>query len=159
MTHSTADILDADVEGAFAVCELELRQYGGIRTARGTIRTVRCLEDNTLVKELVSTPGNGQILVIDGGGSRRTALLGDNVGRTAAEQGWAALIFHGCVRDTAELAGLPIVIKAIGTNPRRSGKAGIGEIDVPVTFGGVTFHPGSELVTDDDGVIVANGPD
>ena len=158
MTDSTADTLDADEQGAFAVCELELRQFGGTRSARGKVRTIRCLEDNTLVKDLVSKPGHGQILVVDGGGSRRTALLGDNVGRMAAEQGWAGLIFNGCVRDSAELGDLPVVIKAIGTNPRRSGKAGIGEVDVPVTFGGVTFHPGADLITDDDGVIVAIKP-
>jgi regulator of ribonuclease activity A len=150
---ATSDILDAHPEEA-RVCELELRQYGGRESFEGRISTARCFEDNVLLKQRLGEPGEGRVLVVDGGGSRRVALLGDMVAGLAAQNGWAGVIVNGCVRDSVALRALDVGIKALGTNPRPSGKAGAGEIDVPVEFGGIVFEPGAMLYSDDDGVIV-----
>lgn len=149
---TTSDLFDEN-PGA-ASCETQLRQFGGIRAFSGEIATVRCHEDNVLLRARVSEPGGGRVLVVDGGGSYRCALLGDNIAGIAVASGWAGIVVNGCVRDVAALAQLPIGIKALGTNPRPSGKAGAGEVDVPVTFGGAEFIPGATLHADDDGVIV-----
>lgn len=157
MTTSTADILDEHPERA-AVCTLALRQFGGVRAFQGPISTVRCHEDNVLLKQRVGEPGAGRVLVVDGGGSLRVALLGDTVAGLARDNGWAGIVVHGCVRDVAALAELPLGIKALRACPRPSAKGGGGELDVPVTFGDVTFHPGATLYSDDDGVVVLNTP-
>jgi regulator of ribonuclease activity A len=115
---------------------------------------VRCFEDNVLVKQRVSEPGDGRVLVVDGGGSFRCALVGDNVAGLALENGWAGLVLNACVRDVDALARLELGIKAIGTCPRPSGKTGEGEVDVPVSFGNATFTPGAMLHADADGVVV-----
>ena len=104
---------------------------------------MRCFEDNVLVRQRVSEPGDGRVLVVDGGSSLRVALVGDNIASIAQDNGWAGLIIHGCVRDSAALGELAIGIKALGTHPKPSAKAGEGEDDVPVTFGAVTFEPGA----------------
>jgi regulator of ribonuclease activity A len=150
---STADLLDQHGDRA-AVCEIEFRSFGAIREFEGEITTVRCFEDNVLVRRRVSEPGRGRILVVDGGGSLRVALLGDNLAGSALANDWAGLVIHGCVRDSAALRGLGIGIAALGTNPRPSAKQGAGERDVAVTFGGVTFRPGAILYADDDGIVV-----
>jgi len=149
----TSDILDEHPEDAL-VCQLAFRQFGGLAAFAGAIVTVRCHEDNVLLKERLSEPGEGRVLVIDGGGSLRVALLGDMIAGLAAANGWVGLVVHGGVRDVAVLRHLPVGIKALGSNPRPSGKTGAGEIDVPVEFGGVTFRPGATLVSDDDGIVV-----
>ena len=149
----TADIVDQHGEHA-AVCELDFRQFGGARVFSGAIATVRCHEDNVLLRECVSGPGDGRVLVVDGGGSRRVALLGDNIAGIARENGWAGLVVNGCVRDVAALHALEIGVRALGSNPRRSGKAGGGELEVVVSFGDVTFAPGAMLYADDDGIVV-----
>ena len=149
---TTSDLFDAH-PGA-ASCETQFRQFGGRRSFSGPVATVRCLEDNVLLRAAVSDPGEGRVLVVDGGGSFRCALLGDNIAEIAVANGWSGLIVNGCVRDVVALAELPIGLKALGTNPRPSGKAGAGETGVPVTFGGVEFSPGALLYADDDGVIV-----
>lgn len=148
---STADLLDQHPNAA--VCQLAFRQFGGVASLDGVIATVRCFEDNVLLKQRVAEPGEGRVLVVDGGGSLRIALVGDNVASLACDNGWAGLIIHGCVRDSADLRGLAIGIKALGTHPKPSAKNGDGEIDVPVTFGGVTFEPGARVASDDDGVV------
>jgi regulator of ribonuclease activity A len=150
---STADILDQH-PARVGVCTLDLRQFGGVRSFQGVISTVRCHEDNVLVKQRVSEPGEGRILVVDGGGSLRVALLGDTVAGTARDNGWAGIVIHGCVRDVAALADLDVGIKALRPCPRPSNKGGAGELDVAVTFGDVTFTPGAMLYCDDDGVVV-----
>jgi regulator of ribonuclease activity A len=149
---STADLLDAHGDDA-AVCEAALRQFGGVRSFGGPIATVRCREDNVLVRQRAGEPGDGRVLVVDGAGSLRCALVGDNIAALALENGWAGLVINGCVRDSATLAGMAIGVTALGTHPRASGKLGDGEIDVPVTFGGVTFRPGARIASDDDGVV------
>ena len=152
---STADILDAHPVEA-RVCELVFHQFGGVASFAGPISTVLCHEDNVVLKRHLGEPGRGRVLVVDGGGSLRVALLGDMVAGLAAENGWAGLVLNACVRDVAALRLLHVGIKARGTNPRPSGKAGAGEIDVPVEFGGVTFLPGAMLYSDDDGVVVVD---
>jgi regulator of ribonuclease activity A len=150
---STSDLWDAHADRAI-VCELQLRQFGGVTAFSGEIATVRCLEDNVLVKQRVAEPGNGRVLVVDGGGSLRCALVGDNVAGLALENGWAGLVMNGCVRDVEALGRLAIGVKALGSNPRPSGKVGTGELDVPVSFGGATFTPGATLHSDADGILV-----
>jgi regulator of ribonuclease activity A len=107
-----------------------------------------------LVRQQASTPGDGRVLVVDGGGSPRTALLGDNIAQLARDNGWAGIVLNACVRDAAALDELGLGVKALGTNPRPSKKDGAGEVDVPVTFGEVTFTPGALLYADADGVVV-----
>ena len=149
----TSDLYDEHRERA-GVCLVQFRQYGGVRAFAGPISTVRCYEDNVLLKQQISTPGEGRVLVIDAGGSFRCALIGDTIAGIGVEQGWAGIVLHGCVRDVAALRELPIGLKALGTNPRPSSKRGEGEIDVPVTFGEVTFRPGAILHSDEDGIVV-----
>jgi regulator of ribonuclease activity A len=149
---STADLLDEHPDAA--VCDLPLRGYGGVASFEGAIATVRCFEDNVLLRQLVNGPGDGRVLVVDGGGSLRVALVGDNIASLALGNGWAGLVLNACVRDSATLRTLEIGIKALGTHPKPSAKNGDGEVGVPVTFGGVTFTPGARLVSDDDGVVV-----
>ena len=154
---STADLMDERPD-ELDVCESPFRQFGAVRRFAGRVRTVRCFEDNVVLRRLLETPGDGAVLVVDGGGSRRTALLGDQVARLAVANGWAGLVVNGCVRDTEVLAALPIGIKALGSNPRQSAKAGVGELDVAVAFGGATFVPGAWLTSDEDGIVVTRAP-
>lgn len=150
---ATADLLDEHADRA-AVCDLPLRNFGGVRAFQGPIATVRCHEDNVLVKQRLSEAGAGRVLVVDGGGSLRTALVGDKVAALARDNGWAGVVINGAVRDVATLADVDVGLRALGSNPRRSAKEGAGELDVPVSFGGVTFQPGAMLYADDDGVVV-----
>jgi regulator of ribonuclease activity A len=150
---ATADLVD-QYGAELRVCDVQFRQFGGQRVFTGPVRTVSCHEDNGLLRDLVRTPGVGCVLVVDGGGSLHAALVGDVLAGAAAGNGWAGLVVHGAVRDSAALAGLGLGIKALGTNPRKSGKTGTGAVDVPVTFGGVTFQPGDVLHADDDGIVL-----
>jgi regulator of ribonuclease activity A len=153
MEFSTADLVDEHGE-ALQSCDLQLRQFGGRRRFHGPIRTVACFEDNALVRQVLSEPGDGAVLVVDGGGSLHTALVGDLIAGLAQANGWAGLVVHGAVRDTEALGGLAIGIKALGSNPRKSAKLATGQVDVPVHFGGVSFRPGEHLYSDEDGVVV-----
>jgi regulator of ribonuclease activity A len=130
------------------------RLFGGRAAFSGPIRTVRCFEDNALVKQALSEPGEGAVLVVDGGGSLRRSLLGDNLAADAVKNGWAGVVVFGAVRDTAELADMDIGIKALGTCPMRTLKRGEGLRDAPVAFGGVVFVPGDILHADADGLAV-----
>ncbi|MGA6164519.1 ribonuclease E activity regulator RraA [Amycolatopsis magusensis] len=150
---TTADLVDEHGD-RLLVCDTQFREFGGHRRFSGPVRTVRCHEDNGLVRELLRTPGEGAVLVVDGGGSLHSALTGDVIAASAVENGWAGLIINGAVRDSAVLAGLPLGIKALGTNPRKSAKNSAGEVDVPVSFGGITFRPGDSAYADEDGVAV-----
>ncbi|MGW0713079.1 ribonuclease E activity regulator RraA [Streptomyces sp. NPDC002643] len=147
----TADLVD-QYGTELRVCDVQFRQFGGRRSFAGPVRTVSCHEDNGLLRDLLRTRGDGHVLVVDGAASLRTALVGDLIAASAQAGGWAGLILHGAVRDSAALAGLDLGIKALGTIPRKSGKEGTGAVDVPVTFGGVTFQPGDLLHADDDGI-------
>ncbi len=162
MTHeptiSVADLCDAN-EDEIEVCELQFRDFGGRVAFAGPIRTVRCHEDNSVVKATLAEPGEGCVLVVDGGGSLHRALVGDVLGADAVKNGWAGIIVHGAVRDSSVLATLEIGIKALGTHPMRSVKRGEGVVDTPVAFGGVVFVPGDRLVADEDGVAILPGED
>jgi regulator of ribonuclease activity A len=153
MDFRTADLVDEHGE-ALESCDLQLRQFGGRSRFHGPVRTVACFQDNALVRQVLSEPGEGAVLVVDGGGSLHTALVGDLVAGLAQANGWAGLVVNGAVRDVAALAGLDIGIKALGSNPRKSAKTGAGQVDVPVSFGGATFRPGHHLYSDEDGVVV-----
>lgn len=149
----TADLVDSigpDVRS----CDVQFRQFGGRAEFAGPISTVRCFEDNALLKSVLSQHGAGGVLVVDGGGSLHSALVGDVIAELARSSGWAGLVINGAVRDAAALRGIDIGIKALGTNPRKSAKTGAGERDVEVTMGGVTFTPGEIAYSDDDGIVV-----
>jgi regulator of ribonuclease activity A len=156
MDHLTADLIDAHGD-KLQSCELQFRQYGGRRHIHGPGRTIRTLEDNALIRQVLATPGHGAVLVVDGGGSLRTALLGDLIANTALKNGWAGVILNGAVRDTVALGRLDLGVKALGSNPRKSGKLGTGAVDVAVSFGGATFAPGAWVYSDDDGIVVSAG--
>ncbi|MGB6207251.1 ribonuclease E activity regulator RraA [Mycobacterium sp.] len=149
----TADLVD-DIGPEVRSCDVQFRQFGGRTQFAGPISTVRCLQDNALLKSVLSVPGDGGVLVIDGDGSLHTALVGDVIAELARSNGWAGLVVHGAVRDAAALRELDLGIKALGTNPRKSSKSGAGERDVAVSFGGVTFVPGDIAYSDDDGIVV-----
>ncbi|MDI9891463.1 ribonuclease E activity regulator RraA [Microbacterium sp. IEGM 1404] len=153
MTIATADLYDERCEDLDSLA-LQLLDLGGRVAFAGPIRTVLCHRDNALVKQVLATPGEGAVLVIDGGGSLESALVGDLIAASAVENGWAGIIVNGAIRDRAALAGLPLGVKALGSNPRKSAKDGVGEIDVPVTIAGVVFTPGRHVWADADGVLV-----
>lgn len=151
----TADLVD-DIYPDVRSCDLQLRNYGGNTMFAGRISTVRCLQDNALLKSILSEPGDGGVLVVDGDGSLHTALVGDVIAGLAAENGWAGVIVHGAVRDASTLRTIAVGIKALGTNPRKGTKTGEGDRDVAVTFGGLTFVPGEIAYCDEDGIVVVN---
>lgn len=151
--QATADLVD-EIGSRVRSCDLQFGQYGGRSVFAGPITTVQCFEDNALLKSVLSEPGDGGILVIDGDGSVHAALVGDLIADLGQSNGWAGLIINGAVRDAALLRTIDIGIKALGTNPRKSSKSGVGARDVAVEFGGVTFLPGEIAYCDDDGIVV-----
>ncbi|GAY14195.1 ribonuclease E activity regulator RraA [Mycobacterium sp. shizuoka-1] len=153
--RATADLVD-DIGPEVRSCDVQFRQFGGRTEFAGPISTVRCFQDNALLKAVLSEPGEGRVLVIDGDASVHTALVGDLIAELGRSNGWAGLIVHGAVRDASTLRTLDIGIKALGTNPRKSTKTGAGERDVAVSFGGVTFVPGDLAYSDDDGIVVTS---
>ncbi|GGF15598.1 ribonuclease E activity regulator RraA [Williamsia phyllosphaerae] len=150
---ATADLVDEIGEDVRS-CDTQFRQFGGRREFAGPVRTVRCHQDNALLKKVLGTPGDGAVLVVDGGGSLHTALVGDLIAELGRSNGWAGIIAHGAIRDSAVIATMDIGVKALGTNPRKSTKTGAGEADVDVAFGGVTFRVGDIVHSDDDGIVV-----
>lgn len=154
MDFATADLID-DFGDELRSCETQFRRYGGRASFAGPVSTVRCHRDNALVKRLLNGPGEGRVLVVDGAGSLASALLGDMIAAAAVAGGWAGAVVHGAVRDVAALRELDLGVKALGSNPRKSAKDGAGEVDVPVTFGGVEFRPGDWLYSDEDGIVLA----
>lgn len=129
--------------------------YGGRPTFSGEIVTVKTCEDNSRVKELLAEPGHGRVLVVDGAGSLRKALLGDMIAESAVQQGWSGVVLYGAVRDVHALGQLDLGVQALGAIPVRTARQGLGEVNVPVTFGGVTFSPGQFLYADRNGILVA----
>jgi regulator of ribonuclease activity A len=149
----TADLVD-EIGPDVRSCDLQFGQYGGRSQFAGPIATVRCFQDNALLKSVLSEPGDGGVLVVDGDGSLHSALVGDLIAGLGVENCWAGLIINGAVRDVATLRRLELGIKALGTNPRKSTKTGDGQRDVAVEFGGVVFVPGEIAYSDDDGIVV-----
>lgn len=154
----TADLVD-DIGPDVRSCDIQFRQFGARTEFAGPISTVRCFEDNALLKSVLSEPGAGRVLVVDGAGSLHTALVGDVIAELGRTNGWAGLVVHGAVRDAATLRSIDIGIKALGTNPRKSNKSGTGERDVVVSLGGVTFVPNDIAYSDDDGIVVVAAAD
>ena len=148
----TADLVD-DIGPEVRSCDVQFRQFGARAQFAGPIVTVRCHEDNALLKSVLSEPGDGRVLVVDGGGSLHTALVGDVIADLGRRNGWAGLIVYGAVRDAAVLRTLAIGIKALGTNPRKSAKTGAGNRDITVAIGGVDFTPGDLAFSDEDGIV------
>lgn len=151
---TTPDLCDAH-EDVVRVADPGFLAYGGQARFHGEIVTLKIFEDNTLVRTLLESDGTGKVLVVDGGGSKRCALVGDQLALLAVKNGWAGIVVYGCIRDSAEIAGMAIGIKALGTHPKKSVKRGVGERDLRVTFHGVTFVPGEHLYADEDGIVVA----
>jgi len=149
----TTDLSDAHPD--LAVPSPIFRDFGGFTTFSGPISTLSVLEDNQKVRAALEAPGGGRVLVIDGGGSVRRALVGGNLGKLAETNGWAGIVVFGAVRDTAELRECNVGIKALAAVPRKSEKAGRGVADVPVTFADCTFRPGEHLYADEDGIVVS----
>ena len=132
------------------------RNFGARRAFGGPISTIKCFEDNSLVAEAVEEPGAGRVLVVDGGASDRCALLGDNLARKAAANGWAGIVIYGAVRDVQDFPAIDLGIQALLTHPRKSVKRSLGDRDLPVTFAGVTLVPGAYLYADDNGIITSS---
>lgn len=149
---TTADLCDTREDAR--VCELDFSSYGGRRAFEGRIRTVRCFEDFGLLRKLVEQPGEGCVLVVDGGGSVVRAIFGATMAGIAVDKGWSGIVVNGAIRDSAELIALDLGVKALALHPRRGAKLGTGEVDVPVQMGGITIAPGEWMVADEDGVIV-----
>lgn len=155
----TCDLCDAhktDASGAFRVLPPVFRDFGAVRRFAGPVVTVKCFEDNTLVKAAVDSPGQGRVLVVDGGASLRKALLGGNLGAAAARNGWAGVLIDGCVRDVGELAGCQVGIRALASMPMPTEKRQEGQRDVAVQIQGVWVRPGDWLYADEDGIVVAD---
>jgi len=151
--HATTDLCDAHPD--IQVCDPVFQAFGGNDSFSGPITTVKLFEDNTLIKQAVESPGDGRVLVVDGGGSPRCGLVGGNLGASAAANGWAGLVVYGYVRDVDELAEQPVGIRALGAFPRKS-ERGLhsGQTGRSVVFAGVVFREGAWLCADRDGVIV-----
>ena len=158
---ATCDLLDANErqpETLLRVVEPMFKSYGRRARFCGQLETLKVFEDNSLVREALAAPGSGRVLVIDGGGSKRCALVGDQLGALAVKNGWAGLVVWGCIRDSAAINQQELGVRALDTHPKKSIKKGAGERGVPVVFGGVTFTPGDWLYADEDGVIVSQQP-
>ncbi len=159
LIFATCDLCDAhknDTDGDFRVLPPVFKDYGGRIKFAGPVSTVKCFEDNTLVKAAVDSPGHGRVLVVDGGASVRRALVGGNLGKAAAKNGWAGVIVDGCVRDSAELAECDVGIRALGLMPLPTEKRQEGQTDVAVQIQGVWVRPGDWLYADEDGVVIAS---
>ncbi len=152
--NKTSELLDA-FEDELRCCTAPLFLLGRRRAFSGPIATVRCYEDNVLMRRLLEQPGEGRVLVVDGGGSMHRALIGDRIAEMAQRNGWQGLVLYGCLRDAVEIDAMDFAVCALGRVPRRSRKDGWGEVGVPVRFGGVEFVPGEMLYADDDGIAVA----
>ena len=149
---ATADICDAYPDYV-SVSDLPFRDFGGVTTFSGQVETVRCFEDNSMVRAALEQPGEGRVLAVDGGGSMRVALLGDRLGALALSNGWIGVVVEGCVRDVAILRELPLGIKALGSCPLRSNKRGEGQLGLMVRLGRMDVRSGWWLYADTDGVI------
>ena len=149
---ATADICDAFPDSV-NVADLPLAIYGGVVRFSGQVETVRCFEDNSMVRAALETPGRGRVLIVDGGGSMRVALLGDRLAALAIDNGWTGVVVDGCVRDTAELAKMPIGVRARGSSPRRSNKRGRGQVGLMLRLGRLDVRSGWWLYADEDGVL------
>ncbi|MEY3474438.1 MAG: hypothetical protein RL087_896 [Pseudomonadota bacterium] len=161
LTFSTCDLCDAheaDASGAFRVLPPVFHDYGGAPRFAGPVVTLRCMGDNSRVRDAVAEPGQGRVLVVDGGGLLRCALMGGNLAADAARNGWAGVLVDGAVRDLAELRALSLGVRALALVPMRPAKRGEGQRDVPVTVQGTVVRPGDWLYADEDGIVLSAQP-
>ena len=155
-TCDLCDVHEADTSGRFRVVPPAFRDFGVARAFSGPVATLRSIEDNSRVREAVNSPGQGRVLVIDGGSSLRCALVGGNLAKAAAGNGWAGIVIDGAVRDLAELAAAGIPIKALALMPMRSTKRGEGQADIAISIQRVPVRPGDWLYADEDGIVVSD---
>ena len=153
MTNSTCDLYDSLGTRARVLPPL-FQDFGGRPQFSGVVVTVRCFEDNSRVKEVLATAGHGKVLVVDGGGSLRCALMGDVIAKSAVDNGWEGVLIYGCIRDRVALRDLALGVKALGAIPRKSERRGEGQIQLPIEIAGVACRPDDRLVADEDGVII-----
>jgi len=154
MENLTPDLCD-EYPDLVQVVEPLMSSFGGRIAFGGEIVTVKCFEDNSLVKEALAKPGAGKVLVVDGGASMRRALMGDMIAEGAVKNGWEGVVIYGCIRDVDIIMELDLGVQAINTVPMKTDKRGEGQLNIPVTFGGVTFKPGAFVYADNNGVIVS----
>ena len=152
---STPDLCDQH-ESKVKVLEPIFNSYGGVEAFYGEVVTIKCFEDNSVVKKLVDEPGEGRVIVMDGGGSMRRAILGDMLAEKAAQNGWAGLIINGCIRDVDEIARTSLGVKALNVHPMKTEKRGLGDLNVAVQMAGHTIVPGQWIYADNNGVILAD---
>ena len=162
MTFKTPDLLDNNEagirNGSVRVVSPMFRPYGGRPVFSGQIVTLKLFEDNSLVREALAADGHGKVLVIDGGGSLRCALVGDQLAILANANGWEGIVVYGCIRDSGDIGGIDLGLCALDTHPLKSVKKGAGDRDLAVIFGGVTFRPGEWIYVDGDGIVVSEQP-
>ena len=152
----TCDIMDQ--HPSLPSCDTQFKLFGRRRTMAGKIRTVKVFEDNTFIRQVLSEAGQGDVLVVDAAASLHCAVVGDMIAKLALDNGWSGVIVYGAIRDSEQIDAMDFCVKALGTNPRKSGKNSHGLIDVPVTFGNVTFVPGQYLYSDADGIVLSAEP-
>ncbi len=157
MSFKTADLCDLHSD-TIQICDPLFQSFGGVEIFSGQVSTVKCFEDNTLVREVLFQTSGGGVLVVDAGGSKRCAMMGDMLAAAAIEHGWCGVIMFGLIRDSADIAGMAIGVKALGTHPLKSDKKGCGERDVTVHFAGVKFSPGDYVYADNDGILCSQTP-
>ena len=157
-TCDLCDVHKSDCSGQFRVLPPVFRNFGGMARFSGPVSTVKCFEDNSLVKATVDSPGKGRVLVVDGGASLRRALVGGNLGAAAAKNGWAGVVVDGCVRDVSELAQCSIGIRALAAMPLPTEKRQEGQRDVAIQVQGIWVYPGDWLYADEDGMVVMASP-
>ncbi len=154
MEYLTPDLCD-EYPDLVRVLEPMMKNFGGRQSFGGEIVTIKCFEDNSLVREQVAQPGKGRVLVVDAGGSKRRACLGDMLAEKAVTNGWEGILMYGCIRDVDVIGTLDLGVQALGSHPMKTEKKGIGELNVEVTFGGVTFIPGEFVYADNNGVVAS----
>ncbi|MCB0756435.1 MAG: ribonuclease E activity regulator RraA [Flavobacteriales bacterium] len=157
MQHATADLCDEHLD-KLQVAEPIFRDFGGEACFEGEIHTIKVFEDNTLVRAALEKDGTGKVLVVDGGGSLRCALVGDNLVTLAINNNWRGIVVYGCIRDSKPIGEMKMGLKALNTNPTKSVKRNEGQENLPVRFAGVDFKPGQYLYADEDGIVVSEFP-
>lgn len=150
------DPVDKITSGGVQIAQPIFKNLGGKMRFSGRVSTVKCFENNPLVRKALEEDGHGRVLVVDGGGSLRCALLGDNIAEMAYKNGWDGIIINGCIRDSQDIEQMPLGVKALNTFPLKSSKRDLGLRDVPVNFAGCNFEPGYYVYADKDGILVSN---
>lgn len=155
MTTKTTDLCDNNAELVRVAAPIGFKDYGGKKNFFGKIQTVKCFEDNSFVRNALEQNGEGKVLVVDGGGSLRCALLGDMMGELAVKNNWSGIIVYGCIRDSVAVSQLVLGVKALNVNPLKSGKRNEGQENISVHFAGVDFIPDEFVYCDEDGILVS----